>query len=101
MIRAEFPSIAVIVVSASEDPVTVSRALDYGASGYIPKSAPSERFAEAIGTVLAGDLWFPEHIVPADRAEDIALGVRLAALTPQQLIGQRGQTLNDPAPNIG
>ncbi len=85
LIRAEFPSIAVIVVSASEDPATVSRALDYGASGFIPKSAPSERFAEAIRAVLAGDLWFPEHVAPADRAADIALGVRLAALTPQQL----------------
>ena len=67
LIGAEFPSIAVIVVSASEDPLTVSRALDYGASGFIPKSAPSERFAEAIGAVLAGDLWFPERVAPAGR----------------------------------
>jgi DNA-binding NarL/FixJ family response regulator len=102
----------VIVISASEDPVTVSRALDFAASGFIPKSAPSEHLAEAMRAVLDGDLaaadnwpgylpgeemaerrrivvaddlWFPEHAQPPDRAEDIALGARLSALTPQQL----------------
>ena len=85
LIRAEFPALPVIVISASEDALTVSRALDYGAAGFIPKSAPGERLAEAIGAVLAGDLWFPEHGEPSDRAEDIDLAARLAALTPQQL----------------
>ena len=85
LVRAEFPATPVIVISASEDPVTVSRALDFGASGFIPKSAPSEHLAEAMRAVLDGDLWFPEHAEPPDRAEDIALGARLAALTPQQL----------------
>jgi len=85
LIRAEFPALPVIVISASEDAVTISRALDYGAAGFIPKSAPGERLAEAILAVLAGDLWFPEHGEPGDRAEDIDLAARLAALTPQQL----------------
>jgi len=84
-IRAEFPAIPVVVISASEDPVTVSRALDYGASGFVPKSAPSEHLAEAIRTVFDGDLWFPEHAEPVGRAEDVALGARVATLTPQQL----------------
>src|SRR3954454_19904795 len=59
LIRLEFPAIPVIVVSASEDPATVARANDYGAAGFIPKSAPGEQIAEAIRTVLNGDLWFP------------------------------------------
>jgi DNA-binding NarL/FixJ family response regulator len=85
LIRAEFPALPVVVISASEDAVTVSRALDYGAAGFIPKSAPGECLAEAIGAVLAGDLWFPEHHEPTDRAEDVDLAARLATLTPQQL----------------
>src|SRR5690606_26785786 len=40
MLRSEYPAIPVIVVSASEDPATVQRAIDYGASGFVPKSAP-------------------------------------------------------------
>ena len=85
LIRAEFPALPVIVISASEDALTISRALDYGAAGFIPKSAPGECLAEAILAVLAGDLWFPGHGEPGDRAADIDLAARLAALTPQQL----------------
>ena len=80
-IRAEFLATPVVVISASEDPVTVGRALDYGASGFVPKSTPSEHLAEAIGTVLDGHLWFPEHFDPDGRAER----ARLGTLTPQQL----------------
>src|SRR5690606_19629587 len=38
-IRAQFPGVAVIVVSANDDPRVVRRALDHGAAGYLPKSA--------------------------------------------------------------
>jgi len=85
LIRAEFPTVPVIVVSASEDPSTVSRAISYGAAGFIPKSAASEQIAEAIRSVLRGDLWFPAQDALTSRREDAELGDRLAALTPQQL----------------
>jgi DNA-binding NarL/FixJ family response regulator len=83
LLRAEFPAVPVVIVSASEDAATVSRALDCGASGFIPKSAPSERFAEAIQAVLAGDLWFPADLETIGGDDDIA--ARIASLTPQQL----------------
>ncbi|MBV8167447.1 MAG: response regulator transcription factor [Alphaproteobacteria bacterium] len=82
LLRAEFPAVPVVIVSASEDAATVSRALDCGASGFIPKSAPSERFAEAIQAVLAGDLWFPTDL---ETVADDDIAARLASLTPQQL----------------
>lgn len=85
LIRLEFPAIPVIVVSASEDPATVSRANDYGASGFIPKSAPCEQIAEAIRAVLGGDLWFPAQPGLVSRNEDAELADRLATFTPQQL----------------
>jgi DNA-binding NarL/FixJ family response regulator len=85
LIRLEFPAIPVIIVSASEDPATVGRASDYGASGFIPKSAPCEQIAEAIHTVLNGDLWFPAQPGIFSRNEDAELAERLAAFTPQQL----------------
>jgi DNA-binding NarL/FixJ family response regulator len=89
LIRGEYPAVPVIIVSALEDPATVHRALGYGASGFVPKSAPVERIAEALRTVLDGGDWFPElddvdgH-VPDDQDEpDFA--ARVATLTPQQL----------------
>lgn len=83
MLRSEYPAIPVIVVSASEDPATVQRAIDYGASGFVPKSAPVDHLGEAVRTVLEGNVWMP---VTAGRDEaDEAIADRMVSLTPQQL----------------
>src|SRR5690606_17581892 len=83
MLRSEYPAIPVIVVSASEDPATVQRAIDYGASGFVPKSAPVDHLGAAVRTVLEGNVWMP---VAAGRDEaDEAIADRMVSLTPQQL----------------
>lgn len=94
-IRAQFPAVAVLVVSAHDDPAVVRRALDHGAAGFIPKSAPPERIADALRSVLACGRWVPEemsHAVAAQRGdpEDAALARRLGTLTGQQfrVLGQ-------------
>ncbi len=84
MLRSEHPAIPVIVVSASEDPVTIQRSIDYGASGFVPKSAPNTQIVEAINAVLDGDLWLPE-LHGAHDAEAPDPAQRAATLTPQQL----------------
>ena len=63
-IRAQFPGVAVIVVSANDDPRVVRRALDHGAAGYLPKSAGLDELRDAIRSVLACETWLP----PALRA---------------------------------
>lgn len=88
-IRAQFPAVAVVLVSANEDPQIIRRALDHGAAGYIPKSAGLEELREAIRTVLACEEWLPPALRPAvARARsapgDTDLAARLASLTPQQ-----------------
>jgi DNA-binding NarL/FixJ family response regulator len=88
LFRAEFPGTPVIVVSASEGQATMRRAAAYGAAGFIPKSAPLGKIAEAIRTVLAGDLWFPAlapSTHPESPGDDAAIAARIASLTPQQL----------------
>jgi len=84
MLRSEHPEIPVIVVSASEDPGTIQRSIDYGASGFVPKSAPLPQVAEAIRAVLDGQLWLPANAAASDEA-DAALAARAVNLTPQQL----------------
>jgi DNA-binding NarL/FixJ family response regulator len=88
-IRAQYPAVAVALVSANEDPQIVRRALDHGAAGYIPKSAGLEELRDAIRTVLACEEWLPPALRPAvARARstpgDADLAARLASLTPQQ-----------------
>ena len=41
-LRAQYPGVPVVVVSANEDRPIIRRSLDFGASGYIPKSTPVE-----------------------------------------------------------
>lgn len=81
-IRAEYPGVAVVVVSAHDDPAIVARVLAYGASGFIPKRARPDEFGVALATVLDGGIAAPA-LPPVD-AGDRALAARLATLTPQQ-----------------
>ena len=88
-IRAQFPAVAVVVVSANDDPRVVRRALDHGAAGYLPKSAGLEELREAIRCVLACEQWLPASLRTAvtraqSSAHDTALAARLASLSPQQ-----------------
>ena len=73
-----------IVVSAAEDAATVQRSIDYGASGFVPKSAPLGQVAEAIRAVLDGEVWLPATAAAPDDP-DAAMAERAVNLTPQQL----------------
>lgn len=96
-LRKSHPDIPVIVVSATDDPATVRRCIDYGASGFVSKSASVEGTRDAIRHVLAGNVYTPPDIDmnaaanPADRE----LAKRLATLTPQQIrvLGMLGEGL--------
>ena len=83
MLRSAHPAIPVVVVSASEDPATIQRSIDYGASGFVPKSAPIGEVGAAIQAVLDGQVWVPGGI-GSDEAET-AMAERVVNLTPQQM----------------
>jgi len=50
-----YPDLPVLILSMHDDLQVVSAALDAGATGYIRKSAPEERFLEAARTVAGGE----------------------------------------------
>jgi DNA-binding NarL/FixJ family response regulator len=86
-LRAQYPSVPVVVVSANDDPAVIRRCMDFGASGFIPKTLAVDTMRAAIARVLEGGVWTPPD-VDLDRSadEDIAkLMARLATLTPQQV----------------
>lgn len=86
-LRAEYPAVPIIVVSASEAASVVRRALDFGASGFIPKSASIETIGESLRTVLDGGISAPRLPEGRTNAEEKEreLARRLSTLTPQQL----------------
>ena len=88
-IRAQYPEVAVVVVSANDDPRVVRRALDHGAAGYLPKSSGLDELRDAIRSVLACEQWLPSSLrASVARAQssqhDAELAARLASLSPQQ-----------------
>jgi DNA-binding NarL/FixJ family response regulator len=86
-LRTQHPALPVVLVSATSDAGVMRRAVDLGASGFIPKSSPVDVISEAIAAVLEGEIWLPEAALALDDAavsEYEELAHRVASLTPQQ-----------------
>ena len=89
-LRAEFPSVAVMMISAQDDPQIIARALAHGASGYVSKSAPLDLLKAALQCVMEGGTYVPSHRLLAvqqarqSNAVEQETARRLSRLTPQQ-----------------
>lgn len=84
-LRAQHPHLPVAIVSASDDAVTVRRAIGFGASGFISKSAPLDDIRAAIDALMAGEVWAPADLeAEEDDAETQKAMAELSSLTPQQ-----------------
>jgi DNA-binding NarL/FixJ family response regulator len=59
ILRRRYPSIPVVVVSAFDDVPTVSRVMNLGASGFIPKAYSGEDLLVAVRAVLDGHIFRP------------------------------------------
>ena len=86
-LRAQHPSVPIVIVSANDDPAVIRRCMDLGTSGFIPKTLDVEGMRVAIKRVLEGEVWTPPDIdlgaeTDADTADILA---RLTSLTPQQV----------------
>src|SRR6185437_14401128 len=86
-LRAQYPSVPVAVVSANDDPAAIRRCMEFGASGFIPKTLGVEEMRRVIARILEGGVWTPPDIdlkagIDPGTAELIS---RMATLTPQQV----------------
>lgn len=72
ILRKRFPSIPVAVVSAFDDVPTVTRVMNLGASGFIPKAFSGEALLSAVREVLDGNIFLPAS----------SSGARLDSLAP-------------------
>jgi DNA-binding NarL/FixJ family response regulator len=86
-LRAQYPAIPVVIVSASDDVGTIRRSLDFGASGFIPKRFGVDTLRDAIAKVMEGDVWVPPDVDLTSAADPdmTRLRDRLVTLTPQQV----------------
>jgi DNA-binding NarL/FixJ family response regulator len=79
-------AVPLVVVSAHDDPETIRRSLELGASGFISKSASMEEIRAAVETVLGGGVTAPAGVdLGVERDPEMSdLIKRLQSLTPQQ-----------------
>ncbi|SEB74245.1 two component transcriptional regulator, LuxR family [Nitratireductor aquibiodomus] len=85
-LRGMNPAVPIVVVSAHDDPETIRRALELGASGFISKSSGMDEIRTAVQAILDGGIYTPADIdLGAEADPEIAdLIRRLQTLTPQQ-----------------
>lgn len=86
-LRAQYPEVPVVVVSANDEMGVIRRCMEFGASGFIPKTVDVSTMGEAIRAVLDGGTWTPpdfDRTRPAD-SETADLVKKLSSLTPQQV----------------
>src|SRR3569623_819178 len=86
-LRAQYPGVPVAVVSANDDPMAIRRCMEFGASGFIPKTLGVEGMRAAISRILGGGVFTPPDIdlTSGSDAEAAELMARMATLTPQQV----------------
>ena len=84
-LRAAHPAAPLVIVSATRNPAAMRQAVEMGAAGFIPKSAPMEQIVASVRAAMQGEVILPPNagdgVLPASDAD---LAARAASLTPQQ-----------------
>jgi DNA-binding NarL/FixJ family response regulator len=80
IIREQFPSLPVVVISADRNPRVILECLNRGAAGYVPKSAPREVLMHALKLVGAGGIYVPPEAVAK---VPVQLPAHLAIIPPE------------------
>lgn len=86
-LRAQYPGVPVLVVSANDEPDVVRNCMDFGASGFMSKTLNIDAMRAAIARVLEGGTYIPAgvELKPPANKDNVTLVARLASLTPQQV----------------
>jgi DNA-binding NarL/FixJ family response regulator len=83
-LRDLYPAVAIVVLSAAQDRDSVTRALDLGALGFIPKSASRAVMVSALQLVFAGGIYVPPEIL--QRSENTHMSAPTSvAMSPSEL----------------
>ncbi|WOH36258.1 response regulator transcription factor [Thalassotalea fonticola] len=83
-----YPDLIIVMVSSDCNGDNMQKAINFGASAFIPKSADLTTIATAIDSVLEGNVWLPENnqegVDQQAALNHQKLAKQLASLTPQQ-----------------
>jgi DNA-binding NarL/FixJ family response regulator len=83
-IRKQYPDIPVVVISAYSDETIIGKAMQHGASGFVPKSESVPTIITAITQVLSGQLWVPGTFEKVQEEVSNVADEAIAKLTVQE-----------------
>jgi DNA-binding NarL/FixJ family response regulator len=76
-LKAHFPAVPIVIVSANDSSDTVETAIACGAAGFISKAAGMDELSAAIEALINGETWFPEPAAASGRRELSATQVHI------------------------
>jgi DNA-binding NarL/FixJ family response regulator len=80
-VSQDFPEVPVAVVSASDSSAVVSKVMNLGAKGFIPKATATHIIADALKQIMCGKVWLPEGI-------DICIELDAPVTNVAKLVGE-------------
>ena len=81
LLRDAAPATPIVVLSATENAVTIRQAINRGAKGYIPKSSGKDIILNALRLVLSGGVYLPAKIL----LTEVSITSNPGSLTPRQV----------------
>jgi DNA-binding NarL/FixJ family response regulator len=86
-LRAQYPSVPIVVVSANDDPAVIRRCMQFGGAGFVPKTLGIDMIRTAVVRVLDGGIWMPSDVDVGSTTDSSSADLvsRLGSLTPQQI----------------
>jgi DNA-binding NarL/FixJ family response regulator len=57
-----YPSVATVIISGTNEPSLIVRAIEAGAAGFVPKTSPRPLLISALKVVLAGGIYIPRTL---------------------------------------
>lgn len=82
-LRQQYPELAIVVISASEETEVVQQVYNHGAFGFIPKSSDMQVLLNALKQIINGEPYFPATLNDTHYIHQ-QLPTKIATLTPQQ-----------------
>lgn len=79
------PEIPIVIISAVYDNDTVSKAVDLGVSGFIPKTSSNRVIINAINLVLGGGVYIPKDILEKKKKDAGNANEECSIMTSKQL----------------
>lgn len=84
-LRAQYPHLPTVVLSAEVDRETILRCLDLGAAGYIPKPYLAAVIPHALRLIASGHVYVPREAIEARRDANEPIRVRTTGSDPRGL----------------